>query len=65
MAVSVSRDISYATVALTSGLVKIYRILDEESRIVISNYNDLADPIRSLEIPALHKNVLDIQIYKK
>jgi hypothetical protein len=65
MAVSVSRDISYAAVALTSGYVKIYRILDEEGRIVISNYNDLAVPIISLEISPLHKNVLDIQIYKK
>jgi hypothetical protein len=37
MAVSVSSDISYAAVALTSGLVKIYRILDEEGRIVVSN----------------------------
>jgi len=39
MAFSVSRDIAYGAVVLTSGQLKIYRILDEEGKYYISNYN--------------------------
>lgn len=78
LAFRVSRDVAYAAVALASGHLNVYRVreLDECNNQFMQIYDEkgqFADltkdgsvlPSRKFIIPEDHKNVLDIQIYKR